>query len=346
MGTTSVSWSSLLPSTVASVSSAGVVGGPAPGIAGALTSPVVGSPLQAASSTPAVSQLGVSALLSAPVAATTGSPVLQSGAPSVSGFSLSPATEPFPRKLVDRVRSGQYVDMRDLLNDNIALVQQLGAFSSHSACLPALPGALRPRLREITTLPSWIYCFLAYIAMRSPDAATRDMLAYARLVVREAQRHGGTGWLDYDRVFRQQAALDPTLRWNTLQASIQAATLIGQAAGSGTICTLCREPDHTADHCALTYLQQPADRPSVGARPPTRSRYPARRRQEPKPLCASWNKGQCLYPSWCSYRHICATCHGQHRARDCGDTPADSEYKRGAAHQGQRQVANPPRTRS
>ena len=38
------------------------------------------------------------------------------------------------------------------------------------------------------------------------------MLAYARLMVREAQRHGGLGWLDYDRVFRQQAALDPSLR--------------------------------------------------------------------------------------------------------------------------------------
>ena len=35
------------------------------------------------------------------------------------------------------------------------------------------------------------------------------MLAYARLLVREAQRHGGRGWLDYDRIFHQQAALDP-----------------------------------------------------------------------------------------------------------------------------------------
>ena len=41
------------------------------------------------------------------------------------------------------------------------------------------------------------------------------MLAYAHLKVREAQRHGGSGWLDYDRVFRQQEALDPSLRWNT-----------------------------------------------------------------------------------------------------------------------------------
>ena len=64
------------------------------------------------------------------------------------------------------------------------------------------------RLRDVSTLSSWVYCFLAYIAMRSDETMTRNLLAYARLVVRESQRHGGIGWMDYDRVFRQQAAID------------------------------------------------------------------------------------------------------------------------------------------
>ena len=56
----------------------------------------------------------------------------------------------------------------------------------------------------------------------------RDMLAYApHLIIRESQRHGGAGWLDYDRVFQQQAALDASMRWNTLGPSIQASTLVG-----------------------------------------------------------------------------------------------------------------------
>ena len=42
-----------------------------------------------------------------------------------SGLILSPAAEPFPHKLVDKVKSGQFVEMRELLADNIALVQQL-----------------------------------------------------------------------------------------------------------------------------------------------------------------------------------------------------------------------------
>ena len=159
------------------------------------------------------------------------------------GLSLSPATSPFPQKLVDRARSGQFVDMRALLTDNVSLIQQLDTFGGNHA-FPSLPGMLRPRLREVTSLPSWIYCFLAYIAIRANDQGVRDMLAYAHLMVREAQRHGGSGWLDYNRVFRQQAALDPSLRWNTLHPGIQAA--IGRTAGSTLLCSICREPDHTA----------------------------------------------------------------------------------------------------
>ena len=36
---------------------------------------------------------------------------------SLTGFSLSPASEPFPKKLVDKIRSGQFVEMHELLMD-------------------------------------------------------------------------------------------------------------------------------------------------------------------------------------------------------------------------------------
>lgn len=54
------------------------------------------------------------------------------------------------------------------------------------------------------------------MAIITSDPATRDQLAYARLIITEALCHGGAGWLDYDRAFCQQAAADPSLRWNTL----------------------------------------------------------------------------------------------------------------------------------
>lgn len=253
---------------------------------------------------------------------------LQPHAGSSQGLSLSPATEPFPQRVVDKVRSGQYVDMRDLMTDNISLLQQLEAVGSQGA-FPALPGVLKPRLREVATLPSWLYCFLAYVAIQSQDTAIRDMLAYARMMIREAQRHGGTGWLDYDRVFRQQAALDRTLKWNVLHPGIQAATLTGAGRGTGPamFCTLCREADHNAESCALAYLQQPSVSSLAGPtftptlpRTRTQNRQHPERSEPPIRICASWNRGSCIYPNTCAFTHVCSNCRQRHMARDCPRT--------------------------
>ena len=235
---------------------------------------------------------------------------------AVRPYSLSPATEPFPQKLVEKVKSGQFVEMRELLSDNISLLQQLDTVNMQ--CLPVLPGVLMPRLREVTTLPSWLYCFLAYMAIRSADQTTRNMLAYARLVIREAQRHGGVGWLDYDRVFRQQAALDSTMQWNTIHPGIQAATLTGRTAKPGVFCTLCRESDHSAGTCALAYLQPTAMQPLQAAmstqRASTQRQYGSSKKDA---ICYSWNAGKCRFPGRCSFRHECLQCHQSHMAQDC-----------------------------
>lgn len=293
--------------------------------------------------------------LQAPVVMTpsrfSGVPTLATGQPMTSppsglGLSLSLATEPIPQKLVDKILAGQFVEMRELLTDNIALLNQLDTFGGQ-APIPILPGALKPRLREITSLPSWIYCFLAFVAVKSPDPGTRDMLAYARLIIRESQRHSGGGWLDYDRVFRQQAAMDSNLRWNTLNPNIQAATLLGQAPVQSRFCTLCREPDHDREHCALAYLQQPlgpvgpvpANTPS-GPRP---RGFSGRRSESRMGICISWNKGRCVFPGTCTFRHVCATCLDRHMARDCPRTPHGSEYRRDGRSTSRGQPRDPPK---
>ena len=45
-------------------------------------------------------------------------------APSHAGVTLSPASETFPRCLVDKVQSGQFTEMKELLSDNISLLSQ------------------------------------------------------------------------------------------------------------------------------------------------------------------------------------------------------------------------------
>ena len=58
-----------------------------------------------------------------------------------------------PGKLVDKIRSGQFVEMRELLMDSISLIQQLEAFGTHTS-LPTLPGVVQPSLREVSCIAS------------------------------------------------------------------------------------------------------------------------------------------------------------------------------------------------
>ena len=129
--------------------------------------------------------------------------------------------------------------------------------------LYSLPAAACPRMRDIDSPLTWIYCFLTYAAIRSPEPLARDLMTYGRLILREAQRHGGMGWLEYDRVFRQQAAVESATRWSELNLSLLASTVLSARAGPSTFCTLCQEADHLPAGCALAVLQIPPALPQA-----------------------------------------------------------------------------------
>lgn len=142
--------------------------------------------------------------------------------------------------------------MKELLADNMSLCHQLKAFpvSQH-----LFAGVTKPQLREIDSVLTWASCFLAYAAVKSADQATRNLLTYGRLVIREAQRHSGLGWLEHDRLFRQHAALSPSTVWHELNPSLHASTVLSYQAGPSRVCSICHEPDHVAAACAMQVLQ-------------------------------------------------------------------------------------------
>ena len=153
------------------------------------------------------------------------------------------------------------------------------------------------------------------------------MLAYSRLIIREALRHGGSGWLEYDRIFRRQLSINPLISWNTLEPSLQASTILGQRNSSGTLYTLCQESDHSSNQCALAPLQQQLTSSTPANTPHPATAYrPLKRPETLLRICVAWNKGQCTRPQ-CSFRHICATCQKAHKARNYPDTLPSSEYK-------------------
>ena len=91
----------------------------------AQTGPVFSSPTQLA----AVSWAGTSTSETLPFPLVTGPQfgMTASGPPSPPGLVLSLAAEPIPKKIVDKIRSGQFVEMKELLTDNLSLISQLEA---------------------------------------------------------------------------------------------------------------------------------------------------------------------------------------------------------------------------
>ena len=64
---------------------------------------------------------------------------------SQQGTILSSRADPIPYRLVQRIQAGEFIEMRDLLADDIALHSQLEALHGQMT-FSATPAAFRPRL--------------------------------------------------------------------------------------------------------------------------------------------------------------------------------------------------------
>ena len=119
-----------------------------------------------------------------------------------------------PAKLVAKIHKGEYIDMSELLRNNMELERRKLEVSD-SKNNPA-------SRREVPDLLSWITCFGTYssvVCAKSPERA-RPLFAYQTITVREARRCGGTSWLLYDSTFRQQVTGKPNVDWFVLNASL------------------------------------------------------------------------------------------------------------------------------
>ena len=219
--------------------------------------------------------------------------------------------------------------MRELLPDNLALAERLAALPQGLA--PPKP----PGEREITgdkALMTWVSSFATYVAIiaEAHPARMGDMLAYMRLIVREASKFGGNGWLTYDAVFRrnQEGLSTP---WNYIDASLHQVFIANQQGKVVVPCKHCYEVDHLSAVCAVAAVlpklrESTADTQSTSAaqeRISSKGKRPAPYTRQ-RPICSSWNSGYCKFPGKCSYAHVCTNCYGSHPATACKERPFTS----------------------
>ena len=116
------------------------------------------------------------------------SAVVASSTPTALVFSFASSFPLIPGKLVHNIQSLEFIEMRDLLPDNIALAKRLEALPTHWAPFKT------PETREVGALSTWVSAFCTYVAVvaAAHPGRVRYMLAYMRLIVREAQKYGGS----------------------------------------------------------------------------------------------------------------------------------------------------------
>ena len=225
------------------------------------------------------------------------------------------------------------MDMAELLRDNLEAQRRVAMQDAPSSSA----AVSRPR-REVPDLLSWVQCFGVYIAVvtsKFPER-THKLLAYQTLIVREARRCGGKGWLSYDSYFRQQMAGEwRGDEWGRLNPYLFSSTFMAFGGGHRPNCSLCLESDHHEDECALSKGKSPPGplpkHSTLGVRDPTRDSGSrgGKGKSTRSMVCFQWNQGECAYP-YCRYRHVCVKCGGDHRIINChsfGSQPAQAERR-------------------
>ena len=237
----------------------------------------------------------------------------EEGAPNQ--YILGEGLPPIPAKLVAKIQRGDYVDMAELLRENMEMACRQAATSTPS-------DTQKSSRREVPDILSWITCFGMYasvVAEKYPDRV-RQLFAYQTMLGRETRRCGGKGWMAYDMMFRQQAASNPKVDWSVLNNSLYSTTFLVHQTNRGRTCQFCLETDHTYANCALAPLtsgQKPQREPYSPMRDYNQDdRRVCRSRPDNRGPCFAWNEGRCSLP-YCRYRHICRRYLGDHREGLC-----------------------------
>ena len=240
----------------------------------------------------------------------TSSAALAKAAPLI----LSSALPPIPARAVAKIRNGSFIDLKDLLVDNQALMQRLQEVNPSGIQTGNLS-----KLRDIQDPLTWIFCFLSFIAAKTDSSQIRDLLAYGQIIIQMARKHGGNGWKNYDYLFRQQLAAGSNAVWSEVNPSLMASTVLGMGTGTDAghrLCTLCMGSDHWQAECALNSLEGPGNKSLVR---PVSSNFRLKPYKSYDDICRRFNWGSCsLAQHSCKYDHTCNRCYKPgHGAFEC-----------------------------
>ena len=230
-------------------------------------------------------------------------------------FVLGPGYTPVPYKLVAKITGGQFIELADLLSDNIrAQDAEPQAFLDGKLVV----SGTKKRVTEITDIVTWIEAFSIFclVLCSSFPSRWKDLTQYKLLIIQTARRFHDKSWLNYDVAFRKEAAATGSTDWSRMNADLYNFHTRSPLPSSLTSGSATPPPSSSTE-------------PLVSSGNPNSSQH-----------CHSWNDGRCRWPfGRCRFRHSCEQCDGDHpryrcpnrllpRARSRSCSPAQSKGDR------------------
>ena len=241
----------------------------------------VGIPVVPRASQPPILALSAPSLFAHSSVPSTSSPTL---APSVGkAFVVGPGYAPIPGKLVAKIISGTFVELADLLVENIR-AQEAEPHTYMDGKLLIAP--TKKRVVEINDILTWIQAFTIYqwIFCSTYPSRWQDTTQYKLLILHKASQFPGPAWLNYNMAFRKDAAASLLADWSKMILDLYKF--------------------HTCASGSVT--GQSAPHSTSLAHTSASSNVPPKHSLDPTQHCRSWNDGACRWSlGQCQYRHVC-----------------------------------------
>ncbi len=226
--------------------------------------------------------------------------------PSHAGLAglAGPGGASVPPRLVKKITSLDFIDMRELLPESWQL-DPVEDGCCHSR---------RPRRGLVTDFPVWIECYATMVAVLSTHYPqhTPHFMAYLRTITRASRNFEGTAWASYDMAYRRQAANRKSLEWGIIDPALYNEAFTGRAKLIPR-CKYCLVDTHSSHEC-----RDSSEGERASSRQPNSPR--PRLSQGAVDICQLFNKPSgnvCRYKQ-CRYAHICSKCRrGTHPAAEC-----------------------------
>ena len=268
---------------------------------------------------------------------------LEAGPSTSPSTSQSAALPSVPTKLCQRILRGEFVNLDELLPENLSkqpkeqICWQASSADTHAPLTISLPDTTARR--KVVDMSSWVQAFTNYAAtvLRWAPERAAELMGYQALISQAFQNFQNSAVLAYDREFRALISQSAGRRLDEVDTTLWAMKFTGQARSSCPRCMI----HHSRDHCFQrlfrgrgaspgafpsassfgSHVQPQPQRPSPRAVTITRTvASPTNATTEP---CRNFNRGRCNFAS-CPRPHVCLTCGSQHPALHCRAAGAGS----------------------